>query len=196
MPPQPPANQGYCITECWLRLGVPSSTAHLFSFSLNQPLCRQSDQRVEPQQGWRCSRNRQFIPLPLRFYSQMRPPLFKGLFHPPTPHKPGEYFFGRVVPVCRKQRLRVELFVRITNQHPTNLHWRQPAVIPNRRLCANFYLTPPDAIPVVNLKFRPSRLWTHKHLIECWPTRTFDARASVLSWFSLRSRVIERRIQP
>src|SRR6185503_19440355 len=195
MTPQSSANPGNRVRESWLRLGVPRRTTHHFGFPLHQRLCRQSNYRVQPKQCRCRAPNRQVIPLPLRLYSQMGTGFFKGHFHCPSPDKPREDLLRRVVAVRREQGLRVKLAHRITNQQPADSHRRQPRVIPDGRVGANFDLAPSFPIPVVNLKLRPLPPAIIERRFKGWSARAFQPRTPLLSWFSLRSRSIERRIE-
>ena len=128
MTPQLPPQQGYCVRKRRLRLSVPSSRTNDSSFGLHQCSACQSDFRVERHQVRRSSRYSKVIPLPLRLNPEMSAGFLKGHFHRPSSHKPRQYLLRRVIAVGRKQCLRLELALRIANQHPANRDRRQPLV--------------------------------------------------------------------
>ncbi len=181
MTPQLPANHCYCIRKRRLSFGVPRSSANHFGFTLHQRPSCQCDYRVQSHQCRRAAPDSQPVPLPLGLYSQMCPRFFKGYFHPPSSDKPADYFFRRVINVGREQRLRVELAQGITNQHPAYQDRRQPSVIPDSFICADFYFTTTFTIPVRNLKSSPLPSAIIEHSFKRWSARPFQARASLLS---------------
>jgi|EndMetStandDraft_5_1072996.scaffolds.fasta_scaffold197889_2 hypothetical protein len=59
---------------------VPGSRANRHLLTFGQLVCHQCHDREESKQRRSCSGNRQVTPLSLRFYSHVRPGLFKGHF--------------------------------------------------------------------------------------------------------------------
>src|SRR5262245_7920501 len=99
---------------------VPSGSANRLAFVLEQLIGHQRHQREQPKKDGRCPRNRQVVPLPLRFYSQMRSGFLKGHFHSPTTNEPTQNLQRRMIEIGRKQCLRLKLAPWISNQYPTD----------------------------------------------------------------------------
>src|SRR5262247_4017526 len=99
---------------------VPSSRANRHLLTFGRLVCHQGHDREESKQRRSCPGNRQVTPLSLRFYSYVRPGLFKGHFHAPTSHKPGQDLQRRVARIGTDKGLRIKLALRVTYQHPAN----------------------------------------------------------------------------
>src|SRR5262249_36100711 len=139
--------------------------------------------------------NRQIVPLPLRFYSQMRPRLFECHFHPPASHKPAQNPQWRMPEVGRQQRLRLKLTQRIADQHPTDRDWHIPTTVPDGGLGIDFDYAFFPTIPMIDLDLRPLSFRIVEHLLWRRAARAFHTRASSLPSFSFGGWVVQLGVQ-
>src|SRR5262249_50303970 len=101
----------------------------------------------------------------------------------------------RMVEIGRKQRLRLKLAQRITDQYPTDRDRHTSATIPDCRLGIDFDLTLPPTVPVFDLDLRPLRFRVVEHLLWRRAARPFDPWSSGLSLPAFGGRIVKLRIQ-
>ena len=153
--PQTTPYHRYRIGKGRQLFGIPSCHSHRPVLPFDQGVGQQRYQREQPQHNRRAARNRQRVPLPLRFHSQMRTRLFKGHFHPPAPHEPRQHLQWCVFDIRRHQRLCLKLAERVTHHKPANQDRRLTALLPDGSLAMNLDLAFATAIPMVKLDLRP-----------------------------------------
>ena len=71
----------------------------------------------------------------------MSPRFFKGHFHRPATHKPGQHLRAGILQIGRQQGLWFKARLRVTNQDPADGHRRFARVIPDRRVRGDLDLT-------------------------------------------------------
>src|SRR5215467_7052637 len=124
-------NEGQRIGKSRKRFAIPGRLADGQRLTLEQLMSKDGDQRKESEQSRSGAQDGQVGPLSLRLYPQMSANLMKGHFYWPSQHKPLQDSLGRSLLIGTQRRLRIELSLRITNEHPTNRHRWQSVVIPD-----------------------------------------------------------------
>ena len=102
-------------------------------------MSQQSDNGEQAEQHRGRSGNRQVRPLALCLYSEMNPDFLEGHFHLPAPKEPLQDLSGILVELGAEQSASFELAFGVSYQHPTDGHWRQTSVVPNRGAGSDFY---------------------------------------------------------
>ncbi len=194
MAPQVTPHHRYCVREGRTLFGLPRRTSHREFLLLDQVCRQQTHHRVERKERRRGARNRFVRPLALRLHAEMRSRFFKGHFHCPAPDKPFQYLLWFDLQVCRHERLRLELFFRITHQDPANGYCRHPSVIPETS--SRRYLNSACACTIASLKRHslPQSCPVNQHLFERRQACPFLARSPILASLPCRSRLKECRI--
>src|SRR5450631_2044786 len=127
------------VGKGWLRLSVPSGLANGEFSRTRQAMSQQSNDGEQAEQ-YRCGAgNRQAGPLALCLYSQMSPDFLEGHLYLPAPKEPLQDLTGILIELGAEQSAGFELAFGVSHQHPTDGHWRQTSVIPNRGAGSDFY---------------------------------------------------------
>ncbi len=95
----------------------------------------------------------------------------------------------------RQQRLRFELLLRVSNQHPANRHRRFAGVIPNRRIRGHFDFTWPFPIPLIDRERGPLGVVIGQHRLQSGTALAFEPRTSPGAGFTRGRRVIQSRVE-
>src|SRR5262245_28728240 len=177
------------IREGWPLLRIPGSGANRLYLPFDQTISHQRDQREQTEKYWCGTCDSQVAPLSLSFYPDMRSSFFKGDFHPPTSHKPGQDLQRRVVRIGTYESLRIKLSLRVTYQHPANQNRIVARFVPNAGLCIDLKLPFVATVPMLDLQFCPLRLGIIQTLLRRRTARPFHSWPSILSGLSFRSRV-------
>src|ERR1044071_128826 len=188
--PYPSPYHRYRIGERDLRFRIPRCPANWLALLPDQTVGQQRHHRKHPQQYRRCSLYRYIIPLSLRLDSQVRSRFFKGHFHPPAPHKPLQDLLRFMLAIRTHQSLRLELALRVSNQHPANRYSFKAAFVPQCRFAIDFKFALATAIPVSNLDLLPEGFGVVESGFRILSSRSFD------SWSSKLARRARRRVVP
>jgi hypothetical protein len=149
-----------------MRFAVPSGLANGEFSGTRQTMGQQSNDRKQAEQHGCRPGNRQMGPLALRLYSKVKPYFLEGDLHLPAPKEPLQDLTGILIELGAEQSAGFELAFGVSDQHPTEGHWGQTSVVPNRGAGSDFYETLRFAIPISNFQRLPDRVATSQDLLE------------------------------